>query len=143
MNLRDYHELFRYLAKEYCLYEEDITYVENISDWCKEMGIREPDRDKPLKLISKIAPGCRILVRETVSDKVLGERINALSIRGALTNVAFDRASLLDTEQKKLAYLFLLEYARTLPELGEDDLMMDDWVFKEMDRIGFFKGKSF
>jgi hypothetical protein len=66
------------------------------------------------------------------------ERINALRIRSQLKNVASDRAELLDSDKKKLAYLFLSEYATSLPDI-EDELLADDWVFDEMQRLGFFK----
>jgi len=143
VNTRQYHELFRFLTKEYCLLEEDITYVDSVSERLKEMGINEPDREKPIALVSKIVPGCRVLIQEFIPENIINERINALSIRNTLSNVAFDRASLLSTEQKKLAYLFLTEYAKTLPELKDDDRLIDDWAFKEMERMGFFKDKGF
>jgi len=57
MNTREYYELFRYLMQQYCLFPEDIVFVDNIADWCKEEGIPEPDHEKPLKLVSKEGSG--------------------------------------------------------------------------------------
>jgi len=139
MNARDYYELFRYLMEQYCLLQEDILFVEDISGWCKEHGIPETDRERPLKLISKEGYGCKMVIREYVPDKVIEKRINATRIRGQLQNVAFDRADLLDSHQKKLAYLFLAEYATSLPDIGNDELLADNWAFQEMERLGYFK----
>jgi hypothetical protein len=68
----------------------------------------------------------------------MDERINALRVRSQLKNVAFDRADLLDSDRKKLAYLFLSEFAFSLPDV-QDDFLADDWSFEEMERLGFFK----
>jgi hypothetical protein len=138
MNTREYHELFRYLTEKECLLEEDIVYTENISEWCKERGIKEPDRDKPIKLISKDGKGCKVVIREDLPDEVIEERIRAMRIRGQLKNVAFDRADMLNSEQKKLAYLFLSEYAFSLPDIGADELLADNWAFAEMEKLGYF-----
>jgi hypothetical protein len=45
---------------------------------------------------------------------------------------------MLDTDKKKLAYLFLSEYATSLPDL-QDELLADNWVFGELERLGYFK----
>jgi len=139
MNTHEYHELFRYLMEKACLLEEDITYVENISHWCRERGIPEPDGDKPIKLIAKAGKGCSMLIREDLSDEVTDERINAMRIRGQLKNVAFDRADMLNSDRKKLAYLFLAEYALSLPDIGDDEFLADEWAFGKMEKLGFFK----
>jgi len=138
MNTREYYELFRYLMQEYCLFPEDIVFVEDIADWCREQGIPETDREMPLKLISKDASGCRMLIREYISDEVMNERINAFRIRSQLKTAAVDRADLLNSDKKKLAYLFLSEYAASLPDI-KDELLADNWAFEELERLGFFK----
>jgi len=69
----------------------------------------------------------------------MGERINALSVRSALLNVASNKADMLNSDRKKLAYLFLSEYAATLPDLESDEILADNWVFDEMEKMGFFK----
>jgi hypothetical protein len=138
MNLREYDGLFRYLMQQSCLREEDILYVDDIADWCGRHGIPEADREKPFKIISVEGQGCRMLIREFLSDEVLEERIKAMGIRNQVLNVAVDRAEMLDGIHKKLAYLFLHEYARSLPEV-EDDLLADNRAFEVMERLGYFK----
>lgn len=138
MNLRENFELFRYLMEKQCLKQEDIVFVDNIADWCKERGIPEPDKEKPLKLILKDGQGCKLLLREDVPDEAIDERIRAVRIRDQVTDVASSRADLLDSLQRKLAFLFLNEYAYSLPEV-KDDLLADEWAFNEMERLGYFK----
>jgi hypothetical protein len=139
MKTRDYHELFRYLAKQKCLLQEDILFVDSIPDWCKDHGIPETDGQRPLKLIEKRAGGCKMLIKEDVSEEVIEQRINAARIRDQLKNVAVDKADLLNSVQKKLAFLFLDEYAYSLPEIGDDDILADSWAFEEMERLGYFR----
>jgi len=124
--------------EEYCLLPEDLIFAENISSWCEENGIPEPDAERPIKLVSKDGSGCKMLIRESISHKIMEKRINALRIRGQITNVAVDRADLLDSDRKKLAYLFLSEYATSLPDI-QNELLADTWAFDEMKRLGFFK----
>jgi len=138
MNARENYELFRYLMQKYCLFPEDLVFVENIADWCKERGMAEPDRERPLRLISKGESGCKMLIKEDISAGAVWARINASRMRGQLQNAAFDRVDLLDTDKKKLAYLFLSEYATSFPDL-QDELLADNWVFEEMERLGYFK----
>lgn len=142
MYTRDYNELFRYLMKQCCLLEEDIVFVENIADWWRENGIPEPDKERPFKQILKDGEGCKMLIRENITDEILEQRINALRVRSQLRNVALDRVDLLTSDKKKLAYLFLTEYATSLPDMGADDFLIDDWAFEEMERLGFFKEQT-
>jgi hypothetical protein len=91
-----------------------------------------------VKLVSKDGSGCRMIVRDYIPDEIIQERIDALRIRGQMTNIVVDRADLLDSDRKKLVYLFLSEYATSLPDI-QDELLADTWAFDEMKRLGFFK----
>jgi hypothetical protein len=137
--MREYYELFRYLAEQRCLFQEDVIFVDNIADWCRERGITESDRQKPFKLISKDGVGCKMLVAEDVPEQVIEQRITAMGIREQVMNVALDRTRMLDSEQKKLAFLFLYEYAFSLPEVEDDEILADKWAFEEMERLGYFR----
>jgi hypothetical protein len=138
MNTREDYELFRYLMEKYYMLPEDLVFVENIADWCRGRGIPEPDRGRPFRLIAKEGPGCKMLIKEDISPDAMSERLNASRIRGQLENAAFDRVDMLDTEKKKLVYLFLSEFATSLPDL-QDELLADNWVFGEMEGLGYFK----
>lgn len=141
MDAREYYELFRYLMEQRCLRPEDILFVENVADWCKRQGISEPDKNKPIKLVMKNRESCKMVVRENIPDEVVEERIRAIGIRNQVTSVASSKADMLDTLHRKLAFLFLNEYAYSLPEV-DDDLLADKWAFEEMERLGYFKNKN-
>jgi hypothetical protein len=142
MNTRTYHDLFRYLMEKSCQLQEDIEFVDDISAWCRERGLDEADKDKPFKLVKKEGGGCLMLVRTSLPESVIEERLRAMSMRAQVRNVASDRSATLDTDHKRLAFLFLNEYARSLPEIDGDDLMADDWAFDSMDRLGYFKADA-
>jgi hypothetical protein len=139
MFAKDHYELFRYLMGEYCLRQEDMLFVDDIAAWCREQMIPEPDAERPFRLVLHSPQGCKMLIREGISDELIEQRINALRVRSQLKSVAVDVADRLNSDRKKLAYLFLSEYATSLPEIGGDLLLSDDWAFKEMERLGFFK----
>ncbi len=139
MFARDYEGYLRSLMKQCCLSPEDILFVEDIAAWSEKQGIPEHDRLRPLKLVSRNGAGCTMVIREEIPDFVIEERINALRIRSQLKSVADDRADLLNSEKKKLTYLFLLEYALCIPDINDDEIAADDWVFNEMERFGVFR----
>ncbi len=138
MNTRKYHELFRYLMGACCLLPDEILFVDNIAKWCEANGISETDTEKPFKLISRNSGNFMMIIKEDVSFTAMEERIRGLSIRGQLNNVSLDRADLLNTDKKKLAYLFLSELASKFPDI-QDERLADNWAFDEMERLGFFK----
>jgi hypothetical protein len=65
------------------------------------------------------------------------QQMNALSVRNQLKNNVTDIADKLNSDKKKLAYLFLIEYAATLPEIGGDELLADAWAFKRWSALVF------
>ena len=138
MNMREYFELFRYLMEQQRLRQDDIAFVENIAEWCREHDIPERDSEKPMKLVSEDGQGRKMLIKENFPAEIIDERINAVRIRNQVVNAAFSKADMLDTPQRKLAFLFLDEFAYSLPEI-DDDLLADNWAFDEMERLGYFK----
>jgi hypothetical protein len=128
-------ELLRDLAKGYSL---SLLFVDNIADWCREQGISEPDSERPMKIVLQESGTGMMLIRNIIPEKIILQRLNALGIRSQLRSVASDSTERLDSDEKKLAYLFLSEYAHSRSEL-EDELSADSWVFSEMDNPGFFR----
>ncbi len=141
MNTREYYELFRYLMEQRCLRPEDIIFTENIADWCKRQDIPETDSNRPIKLVMAQGQVCKMLIREDVPDEVIEERIRAVGIRNQITSVSSSKADMLNTPHKKLAFLFLNEYARSIPNV-DDELLADNWAFEEMERLGYFKSEN-
>jgi hypothetical protein len=139
MNTKEFEPVLNGLLEEYCLFLVELVFVDSVYDWCREQGVEERDREKPLRLVVQEGEkGCKLVIRDMVPEKVLRDRMKALEVRSALTNVASNKADRLDSDKKKLAYLFLGQYASTLPDM-EDEILADEWVFKEMERLGFFK----
>lgn len=138
MNLRGQEEHIKELLKEYCLFLVEPVFVENVAEWSKKQGFNEPDKEKPLKLVVSEEKGCKLVMREEVPDKVIDDRIKAMGVRDARQNVAEDRVAKLDNEKKKIAYLFLSEYGSHMPEHEDDELLIDNWAFSEMERLGYF-----
>jgi hypothetical protein len=139
MKARDYYELFRYLAEKCLLTQDSIILVENIAEWCRERDISEPDPETPLRMIAPEGRPAFMLIKEDIPMEIIDERIEAFRIRSQLKSVAFDRADMLNSAEKKLAYLFLSEYAIHLPEMMEDPRLADDWAYDMMDRLGYFQ----
>jgi hypothetical protein len=138
MDMREQYELFRYLIEQQRLRQDDIAFVENIAEWCREHDLPEPDSERPMKLISEDGQERKMLIKENITEGIIDERINAVRIRNQVVNAAFSKADMLDTPQRKLAFLFLDEFACSLPEI-DDDLLADNWAFEEMERLGYFK----
>jgi len=138
MNTKDHEELIRDLISSYCLLSTELSYVDSVHEWCKENGVDEPDRNKPVRFILQGERACTVVINDIIPKKILEERINALSVRSALVNVANNRADKLDSERKQIAYLILSDYAATV-QIPEDELLADQWVFDEMDKRGFFR----
>jgi hypothetical protein len=139
MNLRDQEEHIKDLLKEYCLFLVEPLFVDNVAQWCKDNGFDEPDRDVPIKLVVSEEKGCKLVIREFVPEEVIADRLKAMGLRGSLQDVASDREAMLNSEKKKVAYIFLHEYASNLPENEDDELLMDNWAFDEMERLGYFR----
>ncbi|MDA8387159.1 MAG: hypothetical protein M0Z58_00680 [Nitrospiraceae bacterium] len=139
METRQYYELFRFLMNEYRQPEENIEFVQDVSQWSEDHGISENDKQKPMKLIPR-EQGCALAIKEFLPEDVLKQRLNALRMHGQMvSSVPYDWADMLGTPKKKLAYLFLHEYGETLSGLAGDPLRVDEWAMAEMERLGFFK----
>ncbi len=138
MFVRDYEWYIRHLTEHVHMKPSDVVIVEDVAGWCKEHGVPEKDAHKPLKLVAGNGAGPRMLIAEMIPDEVLEERITALRMRSQLRSVGFDRADLLNSDTKKVAYLFLKEYAATIPDLSDDEFMADNWVFEQMEQLGMF-----
>ena len=138
MFTRDHEWYIRHLTEHVHMDPSDVVIVDDVSGWCREHGVPEKDRHKPLKLVPANGKGPRMLVAEMIPDEVLEERIRALRIRSQLKSVGYDRTDQLNSDMKKVAYLFLKEYAMTIPDLADDELIADEWVFEQMNRLGMF-----
>jgi len=135
----DYADLFESLMDQYCLPRGSMVFVEDIVSWCRGKGIPEPDGERPVRLVS-VGPGeCKMLIRKHIPERTVSHRINAVGIRNQRQDNRSDIAGRLNSDKKRLAFLFLSEYASSLPEIGDEELLADAWAFKEMERMRFFE----
>ncbi len=134
MFAKDYEWYIKHLTRHAGIEVSEVLFVDSIASWCRKHGIPEKDEHKPLKLVTQ--NGVRLLVAKMIPAAVLEERINAAHIRSQLKSVNRDRADLLNSPEKKLAYLFLKELSLGNPDLAYDDLAADEWIFGQLDRIG-------
>lgn len=134
MFTKDYEWYIRHLTEHADMQLSEVRFVDNIAAWCMQHGIDETDVDRPLRIVA--GNGVRLLIAEMIPDQILEERINAARIRGQLKSVTYDRADLLNSPEKKLAYLFLKELSLNKPGLAYDDLAADEWIFGQLHRIG-------
>ena len=138
MNTKDHEELIKEMISSYCLLSTELSFVDSVHEWCKNNGVEEPDRNKPVRFILQDDRACTMVINDVLPKEIVEKRINALRVRSALVNVANNRADMLDSEKKKLAYLILSEYAATV-QTPDDELLADQWVFDEMEKKGFFR----
>jgi hypothetical protein len=135
MFTQDYAWYLRHLMEHIGLKAENLVFVGDVAEWCREKGIEEPDDKKPLRLVAG-DEGNRMVVGIMIDDNVIKERITALSIRSQLRSVAIDRSEWLNSNTRKLAYLLLKEVADTRPDIQGDEFAEDEWIFEQMDQIG-------
>lgn len=138
MFAQDYEWYIRHLTEHVGMKPSDVEFVDNIASWCRQHGVDERDEHKPLKLVIANGNGARMLIAKQIPDQVLDQRVNETRIRSQLKSLSSDRADLLNSATKKLAYLFLKELSLSNPRLVYDDLAADDWIFEQMHRIGMF-----
>lgn len=139
MLVKEYEWYMRHLTEHVNMRPTDIEFVDNVAEWCHERGIEERDDHRPIKLVAGGDRGTRMVIAREIAEPVLEERINALRIRSQLKSVREDRADLLNSPTKKMAYLFLKEFSGSDPVLAYDEMAADEWVFDQMGRIGIFK----
>ncbi len=138
MFVRDHEWYIRHLTEHVRMKPADVIIVEDIAKWCKEHGLPEKDKHKPLRLVTGNGTGTRMLIAEMIPDEVIEARITAFRMRNQIRSVGYDRADRLNSDTKKVAYLFLKEYATTIPDLEGDELAGDEWVFEQMEQLGMF-----
>jgi hypothetical protein len=135
METRQYTALLESLMSSHC--GGPVRFVRSVPEAVEQLGLREPDRQKPLKLLPADTSGCELLVEEDIPEDILESRINGLRMRSQMIKaVTRDWADMLDSPEKKLAYLFLSEYAHTRPEMANDEFKADEWAMGELERLG-------
>jgi hypothetical protein len=133
---QDYDDVLRNIASEF--FVSAVHYVRDLTSWSGEKGIGLSEPSQPMKLFTE---GNRLmmLIQSGIEDRVLDDTVRALSVRWALKDNVTDPAASLNSVKKRLAYCFLKEYARTVKKVAGDELLEDQWVIEEMEKLGFFR----
>ena len=135
--VEDFEDRLRSLGREFLIF--DLQYVSDMASWANEKNISLDEPAQPMKLITGEGDRLVMVVQSEISNKLLDGIINSLSIRWTVRDVAGDISKRLNSIEKRLAYYFLKEYARTKKDLSGDDLLEDEWAVNEMERLGFFR----
>ncbi len=138
MFARDHEDVMSGLLSKYCGPDSKVEYTQDLGTWCKDCDISAPDAHAPMRLAVTGDGQTRLCLLEVIPKGSVDDRIKALSIRWTLQNTTTNLADRLNSEKKKLAYLFLKEFAGTKPGL-DDELVADNWIFEEMRKHNFFK----
>ena len=75
MFVRDYEWYIRHLTEHVHMKPSDVVIVEDIASWCREHGVQESDRHKPLKLVTGNGSGRQMLIAAMIPDEIIEERI--------------------------------------------------------------------
>lgn len=132
----DFDDPLRNLGRQYFI--SDIRYVNNVASWAKKNNIPLNEPAQTMKLITE-DDRLIMMVQAEISDELLDSIINGLSVRWAVRDVAADMDKRLNSIEKRMAWCFLKEYARTKEDLAGDELLEDQWAITEMEKLGFFR----
>ncbi|MBF0505391.1 MAG: hypothetical protein HQL09_01025 [Nitrospirae bacterium] len=133
---QDLDGLLRNLGREFFI--SDIFYVPSIISWAKKKNLTLSEPAQPMKLITE-NDRLIMMMQAEISDELLDGIINGLSVRWAVRDVAADVDKRLNSIEKRIAWYFLKEYARTKENLAGDELLEDQWAMTEIEKLGFFR----
>lgn len=136
ISTKKYDDSLRGLGADYFVNELD--YVPDLLEWAEKnhQDLGEPHH--PMKLVVKTDDTLAMKVQSEISDEMLSDVIKNLSIRWSVRDNVTDIDKKLDNIKKRLAYCFLKEYARALKKIDGGEIVEDEWVFDEMEYLGFF-----
>lgn len=134
--VKDYESVIRDLGEEY--FVSDMRYVENLRAWADQTGTDLDEPNQPMKLITSSDDGLVMMVQDRVSEDTMQDLMNGLSVRWSLRDNVSDTEKLLNSLKKQLSFLYLKEYARTVEDVGGDDMIEDEWAVRELQKLGFF-----
>lgn len=135
--LQTHDALFKRLGAAYSL--GGLLYVPDLRAWAKQKGVTLSEPAQPMKLVSGAGGRLVMVVQSETDEATLDKIVNGLDMRWTVINVAANIPAKLNSVEKRLAYCFVKEFARTRSDLGGDELLEDEWALAEMDRLGLFK----
>jgi len=136
ITIRNYNDMLRALARDY--FVSNVYYVPDLASWAMDKGVGLSEPHQLLKLLSADNK-LLLFVQETVEKETLDMPIRALGLRWSLRDNRTDPERQLNSVKKKIAYCFFKEYARSIDNVGGDELLEDDWAMIEVEKAGLFK----
>jgi len=136
IHVRDFEPVMRDLGEEY--FVSDIRYVDDLRAWADKEGEDLGEPLQPMKLISTDDNNLVMMVQDWVDEDTMQNLLNGLSVRWSMKDNVSDPEKVLNSSKKQLSFLFLKEYARTVKNVGGDDMIEDEWAVRELEKLGFF-----
>ncbi|HEX8947995.1 MAG TPA: hypothetical protein VF790_03470 [Dissulfurispiraceae bacterium] len=139
IHVQDYAGVLENLGQEYSV--AAVRYVPNLKTWANEHGVTLHEPGQPMKLVVD-REGLLVMVAQfDVSEEVLGGIIKGLDVRWQVVDNRANLALRFDSIEEMLVYCFLKECASADRDLSGNDLLEDEWVIREMERLGYFAGE--
>jgi len=136
IHVKDFESVMRDLGEEY--FVSDIRYVDDLRAWADKEGEDLGEPLQPMKLISTDDNNLVMMVQDRVDEHTMQNLLNGLSVRWSMKDNVSAPEKVLHSSKKQLSFLFLKEYARTVKNVGGDDMIEDEWVVRELEKLGFF-----
>lgn len=133
----DFDDSLKSLGREFFIF--DIRYVTKLAAWAKQNKKTLSEPAQPMKLGTGDDNKLMMVVQSEISEDALDGIINGLSVRWTVRDVAADIPKRLNSIEKRLAYCFLKEIARTREDLAGDELFEDEWAITQMEKLGYFR----
>lgn len=138
--LKDYERDLRCVGSDYFI--SDLRYVPDIMEWSQKNGQDLGEPYHPMKLIVEAGNVLTMVLQAEVDEGVLDDVIKNLSIRWSVQDNRTNIDEKLNSTKKRLIFCFLKERARTMKEIGGNELIEDKWVFDEMENLGYLENQE-
>jgi hypothetical protein len=136
ISVREFENELKKLGDDY--FVNEFHEVPDIASWAKEHEAELGEPHLPMKLVTHNGDSLSMVVQSHIDEKMLSDVVKNLAIRWSVRDNAVDMEKKLDSTRKRLAYCFLKEYARALQKIEGGELLEDEWVFEEMEYLGYF-----
>ncbi len=134
--VKDYEDLLNRIGAGYFIH--DINFVDDITSWARKNNRELGEPHHPMKLIPSDEDFLSMVIQSDIHEEVVDDVIKNLSIRWSVKDNATDMDRKLNSTKKRLIFCFLKERARTMKDVGGNELAEDEWVFDEMQLLGYF-----
>ena len=133
---KDYENVLKKVGTSY--FVNDMHFVDDIPSWARENNLELGEPHHPMKLVPVAEDSLRMVIQSDINEEVVEDVIKNLSIRWSVKDNATDVDRKLNSIKKRLIFCFLKERARTMKDVAGNALAEDEWVFDEMELLGFF-----